>query len=151
MLYCTNKIDLPCWKTNTTVWFYCFLMLKPTFLLYCTKKTNHFSQKCCTVPKNKKKNVSRPLAKDQPGSGQLSWPQDQETYAFLVQYSTFGQKACFFWYSTAKMKVWASKTTKTIRFYWFLKMSEPFYWYSTAKMKLCIEKITKTLCFYWFL
>ena len=52
-------------------------------VLYCTKK-------------NKKTNVSRPLAKDQPGSDQLSWPQDQETYAFLVQYSTFGQKGCFF-------------------------------------------------------
>ena len=49
-------------------------------VLYCTKKTN----------------VSRPLAKDQPGSDQLSRPQDQETYAFLVQYSTFGQKECFF-------------------------------------------------------
>ena len=76
-------------------------------VLYCTKKT-------------KKNNVSRPLAKERPVSDQLSWPQDQETYAFLVQYSTFGQKDCFFWYSTAKMKVWASKTNKTIRFYLFL-------------------------------
>ena len=52
-------------------------------VLYCTKKT-------------KKNNVSRPLAKEQPGSDQLSWPQDQETYVFFVQYTTFGQKDCFF-------------------------------------------------------
>ena len=51
-------------------------------MLYCIKKT-------------KKHNVSRPLAKDQPGSDQLSWPQDQETYAFLVQYITFGQEDYF--------------------------------------------------------
>ena len=51
LLYCTNKIDLPSWKTNKTLWFYWFLKLKHTFLLYCTKKTNHFMQKCCTVPK----------------------------------------------------------------------------------------------------
>ena len=76
-------------------------------VLYCTKKT-------------KKTNVSRPLAKDQPGSDQLSWPQDQETYAFLVQYSTFGQKDCFFLYSTAKMKLCMEKITKTICFYLFL-------------------------------
>ena len=73
-------------------------------VLYCTKKT-------------KKTNVSRPLAKDQPGPDQLPWAKDQETYAFLVQYITFGQKDCFCLYSTAKMKVWVSKTNKTIRFY----------------------------------
>ena len=47
-------------------------------VLYCTKKTK------------KKNNVSSPLAKDQPGPDQLPWAKDQETYAFLVQYSTFG-------------------------------------------------------------
>ena len=55
MLYCTNKMALPPSKTNKTIWFYWYLKLKPPFLLYCTKKTNHFMQKCCTVPKKPKK------------------------------------------------------------------------------------------------
>ena len=53
---------------------------KQSFLpkvLYCTKK-------------NKKNNVSRPLAGGQAGSDKLSWPQGQEAYAFLVQYSKNG-------------------------------------------------------------
>ena len=58
-------------------------------MLYCTKKQT-------------KTNVSRPLAKDQPGSDQLSRPQDQETYAFLVQYITFDQNIDFF--STVQQK-----------------------------------------------
>ena len=52
-------------------------------VLYCTKKT-------------KKTNVSRPLAKDQPGSDQLSRPQDQETYAFFGTVQHFWSKRLFF-------------------------------------------------------
>ena len=51
LLYCSNKMALPSWKTHKTLWFYLFLMPKPSFLLYCTKKSNLLDQKCCTVPK----------------------------------------------------------------------------------------------------
>ena len=107
-------------------------------VLYCTKKT---LVSWCWVQESW----------SEPG---WSLANGLETFVFLVfvvQYNTFGWNDWFFWYSTAKMKVWASKTNKTIRFYWFLKMAEPFSWYSTAKMKLFVEKITKTICFYWFL
>ena len=94
----------------------------------------------------------------------VSWPWGQESWSepgwslangletlvflvFLVQYSTFGRNDWFFWYSTAKMEVWASKTNKTVRFYWFFKTADQFYWYSTAKKKLCLESISKTTCF----
>ena len=87
LLYCTNKLALPSWKTNKTLWFYWFLKLKPSFLLYCTKKINHFSRKCCTVPKKQKK-----MFLDH-------WPRTS-----LAQTSSPDpkiKKPILFWYSTA--------------------------------------------------
>ena len=153
LLYCTNKMDPPSWKTNKTLWFYWFLKLKPSFLLYCTKKTNHFNQKCCTVPKKQKKNnVSRPMALDAGPSQPGPLANGLETLfflVFLVQYNTFGWNDLFFWYSTAKMKVWASKNNKTIVFYWFFKTAEPFYLYSTTKMELGVTKTNENTTFLW--
>ena len=100
-------------------------------VLYCTKK-------------NKKNNASRSLARGPGWLGPASKATGLETLfflVFLVQYSTFGWNDWFFLYSTAKMKVWASKTNKTIRFYWFSQTADQFYWYSTAKIKL-----SKTIC-----
>ena len=55
-------------------------------VLYQKNKSFHAKVLYCTK-KNKKNNVSRPLAGGQAGSDQLSWPQGQEAYAFLVQHS----------------------------------------------------------------
>ena len=76
-MYCTNKIALPSWKTNETL----FVFEAQTFIfavLY--KKNKSFQPKVLYCTKKKQKNnVSRPLTEDQPASDQLSRPQDQET------------------------------------------------------------------------
>ena len=56
-----------------------------TKTLYCPKKTNLFLQKCCTVPKNPKKQ-SFPVFKELPTTG---LPKD---WFFFGQYSTFVRK-----------------------------------------------------------
>ena len=94
-------------------------------VLYCTKKT-------------KKNNVSGSLARGPGWLGPASKAIGLETLVFLVflvQYNTFAWNDWFFWYSTTKIKVWVSKTNKTIMLHWFFKTAEPFYWYSTTKME----------------
>ena len=106
-------------------------------VLYCTKKT-------------KKNNVSRPLAEDQPGSDQLSWPQDRETYAFLVQYSIVGQKDYFFATVQQKLRFELQKPITPEGFMCFSRWQTHFI--GTVQQNwCCVEKITKTICFHCFL
>ena len=63
---------------------------------------------------------------------------------FVFWYSTtlLHEMICFCWYSTTKMKVWASKTNKTIMFYFF-KTADRFYSYSTPKIEPGVTKTNK--------
>ena len=145
---------LPFWKTNKTLRFYLVLEAQTfIFAVLYQKKTTFLTQSAILYQKS----IGFLIL----GSGELVWAglflgQWSRNIVFfflffLVQYITFGWNDWFFWYSTAKMKVWASKTNKTLRFYLFFKTADQFYWYSTAKIMLCTEKLSKTICFYWFL
>ena len=77
------------------------------------QKTNHFNQKCCTVPKKPKTQM---FLDHWPRTSlaQSSSPDPKIKKPMLFWYSTalFVKKLVFFLYSTAKIKVWASKTSK---------------------------------------
>ena len=94
VLYCTSKMDLSSEKKQKTL-MVLFVFETQTFIfvvLY--KKCNFYNQKCCTVQKkNKKNNVSRPMALDAGPSQPGPLANGLETLFFflffLVQYNTF--------------------------------------------------------------